>query len=251
MKLSCEIVRDILPLYIDGICSKESAESVEAHLKDCEGCRSCFERMTTLEHTDKADFQGEKMADGLKKLRKRMNKKVRNGIIATLTLVCALFAGYQALFNLSLKPLGPEDVRFDVKRYAVNELPMLRVDTDEDSVEIRKGEADDSALLQIEIPEMPNSEIHITENVLKETGTISVISLTSRYHIREMRWREGDEQGTIYITALKTTIFNNAAGEGQQTSRSIDMRDIRKIVYVYSDSRETVLWQESEGDFAE
>ena len=39
MKLSCEIVQDLLPLYEDGVCSKDSRAAVEAHLKTCESCR--------------------------------------------------------------------------------------------------------------------------------------------------------------------------------------------------------------------
>ena len=33
---TCEIVRDLLPLYIDGVCLEGSRELVEEHLKECE-----------------------------------------------------------------------------------------------------------------------------------------------------------------------------------------------------------------------
>ncbi len=39
MKLSCEIVEDLLPLYLDEVCSDKSREAVEEHLKSCETCR--------------------------------------------------------------------------------------------------------------------------------------------------------------------------------------------------------------------
>lgn len=38
MKISCDIIRDLLPLYNDGVCSKESAELIDEHLKDCADC---------------------------------------------------------------------------------------------------------------------------------------------------------------------------------------------------------------------
>ena len=38
MKLCCNVVEDMLPMYFDGVCSEESAEMVEAHLKDCPRC---------------------------------------------------------------------------------------------------------------------------------------------------------------------------------------------------------------------
>ena len=38
MKLTCDIVQDLLPLYEDGICSPDSRAAVEAHLKTCPRC---------------------------------------------------------------------------------------------------------------------------------------------------------------------------------------------------------------------
>ena len=39
MKISCEIIRDLLPLYMDGVCSEESRKAVDEHVRDCEKCR--------------------------------------------------------------------------------------------------------------------------------------------------------------------------------------------------------------------
>ncbi|MBP3413295.1 MAG: zf-HC2 domain-containing protein [Oscillospiraceae bacterium] len=38
MKLSCEIVQDLLPLYQDEVCSPQSREAVEQHLRECDYC---------------------------------------------------------------------------------------------------------------------------------------------------------------------------------------------------------------------
>jgi Predicted integral membrane protein len=40
MKISCEIIKDLIPLYCDGVCSKESKAVVEEHLADCENCKA-------------------------------------------------------------------------------------------------------------------------------------------------------------------------------------------------------------------
>lgn len=42
---NCEIIKDLLPLYIDKCCSEESIEAVETHLRECEDCKSVFESM--------------------------------------------------------------------------------------------------------------------------------------------------------------------------------------------------------------
>ena len=37
-KITCDVIQDILPLYCDDVCSKDSRELVEKHLEDCAGC---------------------------------------------------------------------------------------------------------------------------------------------------------------------------------------------------------------------
>lgn len=43
--MDCKIILDLLPLYVDGCCSDESARLIEEHLKDCESCRAALEAM--------------------------------------------------------------------------------------------------------------------------------------------------------------------------------------------------------------
>ncbi len=38
MKIQCEIIRDILPLYAEDMVSRPTREMVEKHLEECEGC---------------------------------------------------------------------------------------------------------------------------------------------------------------------------------------------------------------------
>jgi hypothetical protein len=49
MKISCDIISDLLPLYYDDVCSLQSRELIEEHLGECEQCRSMlsqFEQST-------------------------------------------------------------------------------------------------------------------------------------------------------------------------------------------------------------
>lgn len=43
--MNCNIVKDLIPLYIDGCCSEESKIAVEEHIKGCDGCKKLFEDM--------------------------------------------------------------------------------------------------------------------------------------------------------------------------------------------------------------
>ena len=42
--MNCDVIRDLIPLYLDGCASAASGELVEAHTARCPGCRKCLER---------------------------------------------------------------------------------------------------------------------------------------------------------------------------------------------------------------
>ncbi|MBU5312699.1 DUF3955 domain-containing protein [Tissierella carlieri] len=45
MRLSCEVIRDLLPLYYDKVCSKESSLLIEEHLVECTQCVEELEKL--------------------------------------------------------------------------------------------------------------------------------------------------------------------------------------------------------------
>lgn len=99
MKLSCNVVKDLLPSYIDELCSDESRELVEAHLNECSECRNCCNNM-------RSELAGEKKASGKvepvneKELIRKVNQKYKNqsirnffvGVISCLLVICLVLA---------------------------------------------------------------------------------------------------------------------------------------------------------------
>jgi len=49
MNKECEIVRDILPLYLDSVCSPSSREIIDEHLKTCPDCAAYLEDIRASE----------------------------------------------------------------------------------------------------------------------------------------------------------------------------------------------------------
>lgn len=43
--MNCGVIQDLLPLYVDGCCSEESAQLVREHLNTCECCRKAYQQM--------------------------------------------------------------------------------------------------------------------------------------------------------------------------------------------------------------
>lgn len=54
--MDCEVIRDLIPLCIDGCCSEESKKLVEEHIGGCESCKKIFEDMKMPAATDTADI---------------------------------------------------------------------------------------------------------------------------------------------------------------------------------------------------
>ena len=45
MNKDCEIIKDLIPLYVDGVCSEESKAKVEEHIEHCPDCLMTVERI--------------------------------------------------------------------------------------------------------------------------------------------------------------------------------------------------------------
>lgn len=72
-KISCDIIKDLLPLYIDGVCSSDSIDIIEEHLKDCPICEAEF-----LNLQNNTDIKPEIDKD-IDKAVKSANKKIKKG----------------------------------------------------------------------------------------------------------------------------------------------------------------------------
>ncbi|NMH68148.1 zf-HC2 domain-containing protein [Bacillus sp. RO3] len=49
MKNSCNMIRDILPLYVEDMASQDTRDLVEEHVASCENCKKQLEEMRTFE----------------------------------------------------------------------------------------------------------------------------------------------------------------------------------------------------------
>ena len=61
MRNECSIVRDLLPLYVEGLVGAETEDFIREHLSSCEGCRNEHESMklgiVVEEKTDAVDLK--------------------------------------------------------------------------------------------------------------------------------------------------------------------------------------------------
>lgn len=93
MKISCEVIRDLLPLYHDGVCSNDTKKIVEEHLAICSDCREELQLISgevILEKEPERRNEEESIKKISKEWKKSMFKSLIEGIIFTLLTVIIL-----------------------------------------------------------------------------------------------------------------------------------------------------------------
>ncbi len=85
-KINCDIIQDLIPSYLDGICSKSTKECVEEHISECNLCKEQIEIFRSTELTDGAIEQ--KQIDGFKKFHNQMRRTNLFSMALLLLLVC-------------------------------------------------------------------------------------------------------------------------------------------------------------------
>ena len=94
MKISCEIIKDLLPIYHDDVCSDDTKTIVEEHFIYCDSCKSELQEMDDLLIINNVD-QNLKEAEAVRELsktwKKGMLKSLMKGILIT-TLTIAILA---------------------------------------------------------------------------------------------------------------------------------------------------------------
>lgn len=113
-KISCDIVKDILPLYYDNVCSSDSKQMVEEHLSDCDSCKNELDSIEDDIKIPKEEIERNRN-DGnvIKNIssfwnRSRVKSFIKGVIISTL-LFSLIILGYFGLFHWHITNV-PTDV---------------------------------------------------------------------------------------------------------------------------------------------
>lgn len=99
MNVTCDVIRDLLPVYHDDVCSPDSRALVEAHLAGCEACReelAAIGKGMAIPHpTPEAEAM-----KGLSKAWKRVKRKsLAKGLMAALLILVVLAGCFFAVFS--------------------------------------------------------------------------------------------------------------------------------------------------------
>ena len=84
---NCNMIKDLLPLYADEVCSDESRKAVEEHLKECPDCKAELEKLRRH-----VAVSPQKDAEVLRRIKKRLRiEKIATGLICAAALILTAF----------------------------------------------------------------------------------------------------------------------------------------------------------------
>ena len=99
---NCEMIRDLIPLYSEGLCSDESKKIVEEHTKNCDSCRKLLETLPT-DTTPKSPVPDEGKA--FRKVRKKMKRSFQHNIRLSVALAAVvILVGYLTVGQIVKQP---------------------------------------------------------------------------------------------------------------------------------------------------
>lgn len=109
MNYPCGLIRDLLPLYHDDVCSPESRNAVDAHCSECPDCKKMLEALNTAPEPQK---NMEDVAP-LSPIQKRWNREKKKflwiGLGIALILVLIIIS-HSVLTQWYCIPMGKDDV---------------------------------------------------------------------------------------------------------------------------------------------
>lgn len=116
-KISCDVIRDLLPLYCDEICSPDTAKLVEEHLKDCQDCSDELDKLKLPSHSFCPEIAppDDVMKNMAAAWKKSKAKSFSKGLLIAFLICFLLVGGYWSATRLIFIPIPAESVTASVE----------------------------------------------------------------------------------------------------------------------------------------
>lgn len=121
--LTCELVKDLMPSYIDGLTSDVTNTAVREHISHCDNCKATLESMKEPYNEEKIIYE-KKEIDFLKKTRKRNIRVIVSSVVSIILVIsivlCSLpyFIRHNLGDSMVLYSLNVEGDTFNIKATA-------------------------------------------------------------------------------------------------------------------------------------
>lgn len=119
-RISCEVIRDLLPLYYDKVCSPASRALVEEHLAECAECRELLDQMSgdialPLPDTDNSLNPRQMEENGLRRIQASWKRSKTfafvKGVVLAATAFAILYLGYLGVTEWNITRVPSEVIQ--------------------------------------------------------------------------------------------------------------------------------------------
>ena len=107
MKVSCRIIEDLLPLYVDDVCSAESRKLVNEHLSECP---RCLEKLKAMQEGTEIRADIKPLKNVGRWLQKLRLKSLIKGIVNGVLFMAIVVFGYFFLTEMTIMKVPAEKV---------------------------------------------------------------------------------------------------------------------------------------------
>lgn len=229
--LTCGVVRDLLPSYVEGLTSEETNRAVEAHLAACAGCTAQKNAMAEPEEPVEQE-ETAKEVDYLKKVKRRRWKWMAGAVLCTLALVAAGFAAKVFLIGT---PAQEQDLW--IPTYKVMDETLYFTVTTSDSAAAYfdwEVEQEDAGVVQIWGRRVLASPLHRDGSCQLKVPLEGVQEI---YLCGRLIWQDGLmlEQDTMALYETKTPYM----GDAPALERVAEALGVRRKLGNYTNSLHT------------
>ncbi len=113
-KENCSLIKDLLPLYIDELCSRESTQIIKNHLEVCPECNKEYEQLTNQPEIKVVNDNSTELIKGVGNMFKKDKKKA---VIKTVSIFLVILTLLGVLAFLKV-PLMLYKIEFDKGHYS-------------------------------------------------------------------------------------------------------------------------------------
>ena len=132
MNIECSIVKDLLPLYVENMVSRETAQFVAEHINKCNDCRADFESMSSggllpvPQQTDNENIdQSLSFKNAMRKINRQFNSMAYALVILLIFLGISWTGGENLMYNSLIMPAVGVFGYYVFKWKAVHKIPTL------------------------------------------------------------------------------------------------------------------------------
>lgn len=240
--MNCDIIRDLLPMYADGLASSASRTLVEEHIRTCPECRLLRDEMCAPLEPEPVDEE-QKIMEILRIQRRKQRRK-------------ALFTWIGVLFALVLIVWGMMEIRFsgeeifvsstneekileEMPELALTDAELFLAETILEIPEIRDAMASDQDSISLKTNALePHLSAVVPENGrivdVFTMGPCIYISIVAENRYTCLVYSDGD--GTGHVDQIVKTLAISPLDEIGPDGRLGDVDEIYELYYAVGSS---------------